>query len=476
MKKFTALMLVVLMVVAMVPFSASAATWTKVDTAAEFAAMADGNYWLTADIDLSKATWTTMAEFKGTLNGNGHTITVPKDAPIFDKLSGTVKNVNLKGAMSLDDADRSAFHVAGNHNSHPLGVLANYAQGATVENVHTAVELTYASGRTAKPSAWTSVGGLIGIAMADYTIEEKDGTKNVKFGDGTTIKNVSNTGKMNLDFAKDMNGNRDNLGGILAGALGYVDLSLVLVSAEMTVQNTGGNKGGIVGYVYAGYESKLTGASANVETEEMAVTFTDCLYNGSYKISGNTGERWAGIAGYAHNAKFTNCVNEGTGEGGNVAGLIGYGNCGKDNGVHCIIVENSVALGAKGCGSWTSVKAAKENDTKFGHLEYKNIPLLEENKLNSAKDTDKPAEVQTNVVTYKTKPEVRTAFLANGASNFEVKNDVLTLKMPTFTPEADPADKPVTPAPTGDMTVALVATALVSLAAVTVIAKKKVTE
>ena len=103
MKKFTALMLVVLMVVALVPFSASAATWTKVDTAAEFAAMADGNYWLTADIDLSKATWTTLKEFKGTLNGNGHTITVPKDAPIFDKLSGTVKNVNLKGAMSLDD-------------------------------------------------------------------------------------------------------------------------------------------------------------------------------------------------------------------------------------------------------------------------------------------------------------------------------------------------------------------------------------
>ena len=65
MKKFTALMLVVLMVVALVPFSASAATWTKVDTAAEFAAMADGNYWLTADIDLSKETWTKIAEFKG---------------------------------------------------------------------------------------------------------------------------------------------------------------------------------------------------------------------------------------------------------------------------------------------------------------------------------------------------------------------------------------------------------------------------
>ena len=81
MKKFTALMLVVLMVVSFVPFGAFAATeWTEVKTAEDFAKMTDGNYWLTADIDLSKVAWTTIAEFSGTLNGNGKTVTVPADA------------------------------------------------------------------------------------------------------------------------------------------------------------------------------------------------------------------------------------------------------------------------------------------------------------------------------------------------------------------------------------------------------------
>ena len=173
MKKFTAIALVVLMLVMSVPFMAFAAPkWTEVKTAEDFANMTDGNYWLTADIDLSKAAWTTIAEFKGTLNGNGHTVTVPADAPIIDKLSGTVKNVSLKGTMTLDDADSSTLWVKSSHDSYPLGVLANYAFGATVENVHSSVAMTYVSGRTAqRDSQGTEVGGLIGIAMASYSLE-----------------------------------------------------------------------------------------------------------------------------------------------------------------------------------------------------------------------------------------------------------------------------------------------------------------
>ena len=142
MKKFTALMLVVLMVVALVPFGASAATtWTKVDTAEEFAAMTDGNYWLTADITLP-ADWTAM-NFAGTLNGNGKSITVSTGAPVFNTVTGTVKNVNLKGTMTLDDADKSDVLIAANNNAYGLGVLANLAKGAVIENVHSAVDGTY---------------------------------------------------------------------------------------------------------------------------------------------------------------------------------------------------------------------------------------------------------------------------------------------------------------------------------------------
>ena len=53
-----------------------------------------GKYYLTKDVTAGA---TLTAEFKGTLDGNGKTITV--SAPIFDKLAGTVKNLVIKGAV-----------------------------------------------------------------------------------------------------------------------------------------------------------------------------------------------------------------------------------------------------------------------------------------------------------------------------------------------------------------------------------------
>ncbi len=446
MKKFTALMLVALLVVMAIPFGVSATTdtaeWFEVKTAEDFAKMTDGNYWLTADIDLSQATWTTIAEFSGTLNGNGKTVTVPTDAPIFDKVTGTIKNVNLKGTVTFDDADASAEVFEGNHNCVAIGVLANYAQGATIENVHSSVELTFAETRAAAPSVGTTVGGLVGVALADYEVEENEGTKTVKLNKNTTITNVSNTGKMTVNFASGKSHKRDNFGGIVGGALGNVDVSLALVSAELTTANCKGNMGGIVGYIYSAYEDKMTGASETFETEDIAITLTDCLYNGTFVHTGEKQERWGGIVGYAHNVIIKNCANEGSAEGPAVAaGILGYGNCNSAVGVHCIIIENTVSIGEKGCDTWTSIKAAgKPTDEKYGHLDFNNIPLLKGNKLNATSAT---GQVNTNVVEKDTKADVRTAFIANGATNFEVKSDVLTLKMPAFTPEEAPALKPM---------------------------------
>ena len=436
MKKFTALMLVVLMVVSFVPFGAFAATeWTEVKTAEDFAKMTDGKYWLTADIDLSKAAWTTIAEFSGTLNGNGKTVTVPADAPIFDKVSGTVKNVNLKGAMALDDADRSALGVAdGNTLYHPLGVLANYAFGATIENVHSAVELTYVSGRTEKATTnQTTVGGLFGAAMAAYTVEGEEGSKAVVLGKSCTITNVSVAGKITADWGASMNNNRDNFGGLLGAVLGNTDVSLAVVSAEMNIANTAGNKGGIVGYAKAAYEAKMTGADAMLEKADIAPTFTDCLFNGSFALTGNTGERWGGIVGYARNIVIKNCANEGNAEGGTVLGIVGYGNRKKaSDGDYKFYVENSVALGEKGCDTWVGIKCVADV-----YSELKNIPVLAGKTLNgSAKDA--PGMTLTNITECADAAAVRAAFLANGATNFEVKDGVLALKAITFTPEADP--------------------------------------
>ena len=479
MKKFTALLLVVLMVVSFVPFGAFAATeWTEVKTAEDFAKMTDGKYWLTADIDLSKAAWNTIADFKGTLNGNGKTITVPADAPIFDKVSGTVKNVNLKGAMALDDADRSALGIADGSNFYnPLGVLANYAFGATIENVHSAVEFTYVSGRTAAPADkhYTTIGGLFGAAMAEWKVEGEEGSKAVVLGKSCTITNVSVAGKISADWGNGTNGSRDGFGGLLGAALGNTDVSLAVVSAEMNIANTAGNKGGIAGYVKSAYEKGMTGADAMLEKADIAPTFTDCIFNGSYVLSGNSGERWGGIVGYARNIVLKNCVNEGSAEGvGNIRGILGYGNRkATTDGDYKLYAENCVALNDKGTDVWFELKCAAG-----AYSELKNIPVLAGKTLNSKSGNDIAGLTQTNITECADAAAVRSAFLANGASNFEVKDGVLALKAITFTPEADPfqPDTPVDPAPTGDMTIALVTVALVSLAAVTVIAKKKVNE
>ena len=146
-KKFAVIALVVLMLVATLPFTVFADTvyWTEVKTAEDFAKMTDGNYWLTADIDLSKTEWTTVLKFSGTLNGNGHTVTVPANTTMFDMFSGTVKNLNLKGDMTLDSSDVSLSTLPGiDVSGGGVGALANYAFGATVENVYSNANLTYA--------------------------------------------------------------------------------------------------------------------------------------------------------------------------------------------------------------------------------------------------------------------------------------------------------------------------------------------
>ena len=490
MKKFTALMLVVLMVVSVLPFSASAATWTKIDTAEEFAAMKDGNYWLTADIDLSKVTWTTMKEFKGTLNGNGKTVTVPKDAPIFDVVSGTIKNVNLKGDMTLVSADASKNYVAGDVDGYGIGILTNNAYGATFENVNANVNVTFKNDVQPKDNAGengaeTGSGvsfGLIGFARADYKlVDYKDGEETKKelvVTDHTVIKNSTVAGNWDLDFVNTFG--RNNAGAFVGSAWGNVDLSFCISSAVVQCKNSKGNKSAFVGHINQRFEG--TGASKGNDAPALACTLTDLLFDGEWNMSGEVGERFGGFVGYGRGAVLTRCVHEGKGKGsGTRIGLWGY--CNSSGGTYSTVknvVDNCLAIGPNGGGTWVNFRNYTPFNEEFANnCLVKNMIVLEENKLNGyqgAKEKDGTPSDQgvklENNTTKKTKAEVREAFLAT-TNNFELKGEVLTLKMPTFTPSADPSD---TPAPTGDMTFVLVGVAVVSLAAVTVIAKKKVTD
>ena len=487
MKKFTALMLVVLMVVSFVPFGAFAATeWTEVKTAEDFAKMTDGNYWLTADIDLSKAAWTTIAEFKGTLNGNGKTVTVPADAPIIDKLTGTVKNVNLKGAMTLDSKDTSALYIPGDINGYANGVLANNAIGATIDNVHANVDVNFKNDKPTKSETDLAPAdgrganfGFIGFATADFTTtKDAEGKVNFTLNEKTVINNVTVAGTWTLDFVNTQG--RNNAGTIVGSAMGGVELTKCVATAKVSCANAKGNKGGIIGHVNDVLASALYGGdNINYESKNTNTYATECLFAGSWDLSGTLGERYGGIVGYARGFRISKCAVTGTQTGGgSIFGIWGYANAnGADvhNEVTDSIFVGQLKADVLGAGTLTIINIKKTNADAT--LVANNIYRVGNDKLHAQ---DEKAEGKPQIYTTKDFADKAAAIAAFAADNnaFEVKDGALVLKATAFTPEADPftPDTPDTPAPTGDMTIVMVAVALVSLAAVTVIAKKKVTE
>lgn len=466
MKKFTALMLVVLLVVMAVPFSASAATtWTEVDTVAELAAIKDGNYWLTADIDLSKADWTTIAEFSGTLNGNGHTITVPTNTTFIKLLKGTVKNVNFKGAMTLDGADVGGLIPEGDVKFGGIGVVANDAYGATVENVHVNVDITYAG-------AGANVGGIVGNASPEYTHKADDNT--ITFGENCVIKNCTVAGTWNITY--DGTDVKTAVGGVVASPFANTVIDTCGVTVKATVANCKGHIGGIAGSSFTD-NNRPNGTPSNMDTAATPVAISNCYFGGNFNFT-TVIDQATMLVGYARGLKMTNCFADGTltVANGNPCHLFGYCNTG---------VSPWCGVTIEGCASVGTVK--NQSGDRNVAINGKTTGIVAKNNLlvtgqtisingkGDLNDNLNPQQAINNKVVGDAAAVV-AEFVKDNAS-FKLVDGKVVLVQPTFTPEKDPsASTPVTPAPTGDMTIALVAVAVVALAGVTVIAKKKVTE
>lgn len=110
MRKTLSVILSVIMVLsvfaAAIPVSA-APEGTAINNAEEFMNMAaEGNYYLNSDITLAGSY---PNAFKGTFDGNGHTLTVT--APVFLDFSGEVKNLTINGEIVFADQDAAGFAV-----------------------------------------------------------------------------------------------------------------------------------------------------------------------------------------------------------------------------------------------------------------------------------------------------------------------------------------------------------------------------
>lgn len=254
---------------------------TEVGTADAFATMTDGTYKLTADLDLTGID--TLASFTGTLDGNGKTVTVSK--PLFNTLSGEVKNLTIVGAITSNDTAA-------------IGALANTVSGnLTVTNVTNGASVTANTG--------VGVGGFIGTVNADVT---------------ATLTNVTNSVPISGGY---------NVGGIIgttAAASTRTTISITgaknngTVSSVVSPSDTEVGTAGLVGFV-----NTLTTVTIHQSINTAAITApSDAADDGVAGLVGGT--LWNGnseVITVTQSANTGAITTEGQGRCGGIAGRIG---------------------------------------------------------------------------------------------------------------------------------------------------------
>ncbi len=287
------------------------------------------SYYLTGDITLPAMT--ISGTFSGTIDGCGHTVTV--SVPIFENLSGTVKNLNIVGAVS-------------DSSNNPIGAVARKVSGGTarLENISNAANVTGGA---------AAVGGLIGQIDGYGTVFENIENSGTVKGDqitGGVFGRYNTSGGSDPVIVKNVHNTGDVTGVHRTGGVGgYINNALtaseVSNSGAITSDNTKGNPqyaGGIFGFVGGGVASSMTsavntgaitgkaGASAAgiVGLVECKLAVDSCANFGeiSDSLQTTTSSFLGGIAGRVAStagSSFENCANFGAIVGEKDRSLVG---------------------------------------------------------------------------------------------------------------------------------------------------------
>lgn len=369
---------------------------THIDTAEKLVAFLKAataetttDYIMTKDVDMKGVTVPTAAGFKGTFDGKGKTIkNLAATAPLFATLDGTVKDVTLEGAFTLEVEGDDAATVG-----HPFAPLALVSTG-TVQGVTNkasvtmtstkvvgspvvaglvafqkggtfkgnknfgAVSVTHAgtknvaiTGFTRKPFVVTA--GVVGV-IEGATAEECENEGNVSVActkvpavearhyiggvvgtpENARVLNCINKGKVTGDFtdATKAAAKQVWVGGVIGGRNGdvktvdgaYVEGCKNYGECTLIAENTVNN-------YLAGIAGQCTVEAKN-DNYTAAVTtiqkLVNCQNYGKLVKKGAGGCRLGGIHGGA--ATLENCTNEGEivvegiSTAGAVGGLVGY--------------------------------------------------------------------------------------------------------------------------------------------------------
>ena len=260
----------------------------QIGSAEDFAAItwqnSSGYFKLTDNITVTKPC---DATFKGTFDGDGHTVTLTLNvtsgnAGLFGETGGgaVIKNLTV-------DADVTS--TAGSNYAATAGLVGKVSGSTTVENCG----VTGTASNTSTSSSPVYVGGLIGYLTGNCTVTNS-------YSQAT----VSNTNSASSS----------STGGFLGKTSNYYTLTVKNCYSSGDVTANKGYAGGFTGYVYCSssykhiYENcyaagtvQVTGASSNAcgfaySYAYSGYTFTNCYYNNSANTSGcNRSD--AGIAG-----------------------------------------------------------------------------------------------------------------------------------------------------------------------------------
>ena len=271
MKRTVSVLLVIAMLLLAMPIIVVNAvpSGTAITSAEDFKNMsAVSKYYLDSDITISE---TYSKIFYGTFDGNGHTITLSGASSVFDVVSGTVKNLTVKGTVSVS-SDSMAAGVA-------LKAGSETTDGVNVkfENVVSKVNITSSASTQTQP-----IGGIVARTLkgtATFT-----GCKN----EGNITSNASTT---------------KSLGGILGmveGSTKGVTFESCVNSGKITSKNIEKDKGigGMVGYV------GVTGYGSNA----FPLLFDGCQNTGEISASSETHAGVGGMVGCVYNANSANAT------------------------------------------------------------------------------------------------------------------------------------------------------------------------
>lgn len=288
----------------------------QIGSAEDFAAItwqnSSGYFKLTDNITVTKPCDDT---FKGTFDGDGHTVTLTLNvtsgnAGLFGETGGgaVIKNLTV-------DADVTS--TAGSNYAATAGLVGKVSGSTTVENCG----VTGTASNTSTSSSPVYVGGLIGYLTGNCTVTNS-------YSQAT----VSNTNSASSS----------STGGFLGKTSNYCTLTVKNCYSSGDVTANKGYAGGFTGYVYCSssykhiYENcyaagtvQVTGASSNAcgfaySYAYSGYTFTNCYYNNSANtsgcnrsdagITGKTAEELKGLAeklGEAYQGDATPNINGG---------------------------------------------------------------------------------------------------------------------------------------------------------------------